>query len=259
MTNWINKGCPAIFNGEAIVSFLDILGFSQRVLNNWNDKADSPLEQLMRFKNNLPITERQPENEIEINGEVGFRYICRVSTYSDSIIVSHGFEQAIMYGDAILGTSSVLGNVMQIWRNAIVEGFTIRGAIELGDVYWDSDELVGPAFIKTYELESKFAKSSRVILGSNLVKMIREVLSHAESLRDPLLKYLLRDGDGYIILNPAALANSSDKTMLNNLIAMRDKCTDYFQREKYRNLIHYLSNDESKKGLSFECLQEYKI
>ena len=47
--------------------------------------------------------------------------------------------------------------------------YTLRGAIELGDIYWNEFDTIGPAFLDVYELESKVAKQSRVIVGPVLL------------------------------------------------------------------------------------------
>ena len=70
-------------------------------------------------------------------------------------------------------------------------------------IYWDKNELIGPAFINAYRLESDVAKHSRVVLSSGLNREIRNLFDHHESdLTDHLRKNFRRDVDGYIIFDP---------------------------------------------------------
>ena len=250
-------GNPETFQGEAFVCYLDILGFSQRVLDHWSDGEKSPLEQLMRFKGNLPVVDTQTEAELNIDGGRR-RYLCRISTYSDSITICHGLRKGFTYGDAICGIFAVVGNALQVWRNAITEGFTVRGAIELGSVFWNTSELIGPAFIKAYELESKWAKSSRILVGPAMSKRIRTTFMKAAELQQTITNYFLRDTDGYIILNPVNLRRGNTKAdILAKLTQMSDHCSDYFQKQKYRDLLNHLQLDDDYTNWTFDQFGAY--
>lgn len=253
----IPRGNQEKFHGEAIVCFLDILGFSKAIVEKWSLYRCRPLEQIMRFKKNLPKFNSESIPEIHLD-QAHYRYLCRIWTFSDSITICHGFEEDKTYGDVYCGALAVIGNALQVWRNAISEGFTLRGAIETGQVFWDRSELVGPAFIKTHVLESKWAKSSRIIIGSSFNKMIRSTIEKSPELQPHTCRYLLKDSDGYIIVNPQKLTEDHDKqSILESLIRMRDKCSDYFQKEKYRNLINVVQLNEDSTNLTIDQLGDY--
>ena len=41
------------FKGKCIVAFVDFLGFSNEIKNNWNTNKDNPLDRLRSFVRNI--------------------------------------------------------------------------------------------------------------------------------------------------------------------------------------------------------------
>ena len=156
-------GSSRRFLGQGYVCFLDVLGFSNDVLANWGTGQSNPLEKMLAIKREMPGFE-----SVEDDGtSASFRqYVCRVNTLSDSVTICFGYSNKIITGDLVLGLEAILGNVAHVWSTFILNGYTIRGAIDFGDIYWDEGELIGPAFIKAHRLESQVAKNSRVVVSS---------------------------------------------------------------------------------------------
>ena len=46
-------GAPPEFYGYALVGFIDLLGFSSRLVNEWGAEDDSPLAQFLRIKEHV--------------------------------------------------------------------------------------------------------------------------------------------------------------------------------------------------------------
>jgi hypothetical protein len=167
-----------------------------------------------------------------------------VQTVSDSIIVSFGFDEPLQYRDLILGMISFFDMIAVIWRNALEVGFTIRGAIDFGDIFWNRTEIIGPAFIKAYQLEQGTAKTSRVILSSGLNQHLKSIMAlNTQTLWDGVIYELIRkDIDGYLIVNPHSLYShyeneAKDKRYLIRKIREISLKATGLNREKYAPLL----------------------
>lgn len=233
------------FNGTGFVCFLDVLGFSEDILSNWGASDNNPLEKLLAVKREMPMEIDESDSENFPNVRT---YVCRVSTVSDSVTICFGFESNIIVGDLVLGFQSLISNIIFVWKSFINYGYTIRGAVDFGPIYWDEQELIGPAFINAYRLESSIAKTSRVILSSDVNKVLLNLCkNHSSNLTDHLFDNFRVDLDGYLILDPHRLAedNVERNKLLLDVCAIRDKIATGIVREKYTPLIHMLSHKAS--------------
>lgn len=146
------KGNPTEFFGTGLVVFIDLLGFSIECCSNWGEEEKSPLKRLLRIKDSYPVSDSDKHikfwsysidnNENQIFHNI---YKCRVQTVSDSIVLSTALPQNLnpeSLEDFILAFSTITNASLDIWREAIMEGFTIRGGFELGDIFWNSSEII---------------------------------------------------------------------------------------------------------------------
>ncbi|MBD1582879.1 hypothetical protein [Pseudoalteromonas sp. S16_S37] len=234
------------FKGVGYVCFLDILGFSQDILENWKAIESNPLEKLLAIKSALPVLSEEVE---EINPESSIRsYVCRVNTVSDSITIAFGLEPKLIIGDMALGLEALVANIREVWRAAIVSGYTLRGAIDIGDIYWDQNELIGPAFINAYRLESEIARVSRVVISSKLNKILADIATrHPSTMTDHLIANFRKDVDGYIIVDPYKICNSDEdrNNLASNLQGMANNVSNPLLKEKYAPLISMLKEKSS--------------
>ena len=117
--------------------------------------------------------------------------------------------------------------------------------MDFGEIYWDENELIGPAFINVYNLESEVAKNSRVVVSSEINKVLADlVYKHKSTLTDHLFKNFRKDVDGYIIVDPNILyqSDSEKEFLIEALKKMRDTPPNGIMREKYNPLISMLSD-----------------
>lgn len=175
-------GAPLEFFGKAIVGFVDLLGFSASVDSLWGDSVDSPLARLLRIKE---AVERLPHFRLLgfVPGK-GYQALhgCRVHTVSDGIVVCAALPESGSLNDFLSAVSTV-SNAMQVaWAAAIREGFSVRGAVECGPIYWSEHETIGPVFNGAYGKENKIAKTSRIIVGPKCIGKILQMLEADKSL-----------------------------------------------------------------------------
>ena len=245
------------FKGVGYVCFIDVLGFSNDILKNWERKTSNPLEKILTVKKKIPGFIHFGE-DVD-SSSLGSSYTCRVNTISDSFTVCFGFKDNPGLFDLAFGLDVILNNLLYVWSTFIGKGYTIRGAIDYGDIYWDENELIGPAFIRAYHFESEVAKTSRVVVSSNLNKVLNDLFSNQRStFIDRLLRKFRKDIDGYIIVDPMTLYKSpmEQKFLIKHLKKMRDDAPIGIAREKYNPLISMLG-DNAKEALKIEDIGNY--
>lgn len=234
------------FKGVGYVCFLDILGFSQDILANWKAIESNPLEKLLAIKSALPVLD---EEDADIASESPVRsYVCRVNTVSDSITIAFGLEPKLIIGDMALGLESLVANIREVWRAAIERGYTLRGAIDFGDIYWDQNELIGPAFINAYRLESEIARVSRVVISSKLNKVLADLATkYPSTMTEHLIANFRKDVDGYVIVDPYKIGRSDDdrQMLASTLQSMANNVSNPILKEKYAPLISMLKEKAS--------------
>lgn len=249
-------GNSSKFKGVGYVCFLDVLGFSCDILRNWQRPTSNPLEKILAIKSDMPRFSQVEGND---DRESHRTYACRVSMVSDSVTICFGYIDSIIIGDLVLGLEAVLGNLSYVWSTCIKDGYTIRGALDFGDIYWDESDIIGPAFINAYRLESEVARTSRIVISSNLNKILKDLVKKYKSpFIDHLLKNFRKDIDGYIIVDPKILySNDQEKdSLIDSLKVMRDAAPNEIVKEKYTPLINILS-DVARLDLKDEDFGNY--
>ena len=201
------QGNPKQFEGHAIVGFVDLLGFSAHVKAAWNDAENPPLERLLRIKKSAQ-TSSQTTIAVQSDQEpskVTQAFRARIHTVSDSLIVCSALSppNQLSQQDFLYHLATVVLSVLILWDRAVEEGFTVRGAVEVGQVYWTPEETIGPALIDAYSLESRRANWSRVIVGPGLLKNIARLPAIWPFVNR---KYLNVSEDRLIELNPMRLS-----------------------------------------------------
>jgi hypothetical protein len=191
-------GNPSEFKGKAVVAFIDLLGFSASVRANW----ESALARLKRIK---AAAEATRESGIVAytpggKGPPPALHRARVHTISDSIVICAALPETGGINDLMSAVIIVSACIQQAWSVALTEGYTLRGAIELGDIYWNEFDTIGPAFLDVYELESKVAKQSRVIVGPALLENLCNRMPN-NWMEYPPSRWFVRSEDSLIRLS----------------------------------------------------------
>jgi hypothetical protein len=234
--------------GHGLVAFIDILGFSKEIIDNWENTEDNPLDKLLELKEHLPYHSNEELAKSDSKTKGKRIYPCRVQTISDSVVVSFGFDEKPVFGDIFLATISFFDTISVIWRNALEAGFTIRGAADWGPIFWNDKEIIGPSFINAYSLEQSQAKSSRVIISSSLNRNLAKVFNEAKTFwNDEILKILRKDNDGYLILNPHSLYDTNDENDKERVIKLLNDLrlkANHINKEKYNPILTALNSDK---------------
>jgi hypothetical protein len=234
------------FFGVAIIAFIDLLGFSAAVRRHWGRDDNSPLSKLLRIKARALEPSTMPSAWVKRDRDDGDDldfYGIRVKTVSDSIVLCINVPDGRNRHDHLSHYFSCLFELLQqlteCCQATIDEGFVVRGAIEIGDLYWSTTETIGPALIDAYRLEATVANSARVILGP---KLATTMCQFDDSFLKELHGVLITCDDGVIAVDGAFTLRSSERGgNLYRVEKLKNEAGSERQREKYHFLIESLT------------------
>ena len=70
----------------------------------------------------------------------------------------------------VLSLLAVTGIITELWRISKDKGFTIRGGVDFGDLFYTPSEIIGPAYIDAYNLESKLLMFQELSIQKDYAK-----------------------------------------------------------------------------------------
>jgi hypothetical protein len=171
---------------EHLVAFIDLLGFRSIITAS----DDARRDQILLLLTSLAEAKGDFKSETKtIDANTRAQSIRpAISAFSDNIVFSFP-----AVGLASVGTGPIItylgGDIARIFTLAIGLGCLVRGGIAFGPLYHAGGVLFGPALVEAYEMESKFAGRSRIIVSPKA----------AERLGDH--PYLRPDDDGFLCLD----------------------------------------------------------
>lgn len=129
------------------VAFIDVLGFAELVKSSQTKKLETYFDIVTKVQNDM----REGSSKIQS------------LNISDSII--------LIAPRGLSGLKQLLRAVRTIQRKLLYKGILMRGAITLGEVYFDENLniVIGKGYIRAYLLE-KEAKYPRVIIDPSILK-----------------------------------------------------------------------------------------
>nr|BFD33506.1 hypothetical protein GTC16762_31250 [Pigmentibacter ruber] len=139
---------------KVVFCYLDILGFKDKLNKFGTNFIKMIANSFKKSINELNlICQKNNQNIGNDYGSISFKIL------SDSVLIWNSDISEIGIWNLI--------NVIQLIRsNFHNDGFLIRGAIDIGEHFYDQDILVSPVLIKTYSVESKLAIFPRIIISS---------------------------------------------------------------------------------------------
>src|SRR5690606_9976145 len=109
--------------------------------------AESFIKRILKIKSFIEIAKEKAK--VHTFTKYDKKTIIDKTKYPDYITVSDAF---IFFKEidesspqkTIISILSMVASIYELWRAAILHGFTIRGAIEFGEVFYSDDEVIGP-------------------------------------------------------------------------------------------------------------------
>lgn len=242
------------FQGQCIVAFVDILGFSNEITSKWDNSEENPIERLKLFTSNVNRNISKQIKGIRSEAERDTFYGCKIITFSDSVIITYAFNGKPNKRKFLVGLYYVLYTACFVWKTALRYKFTIRGGIDIGEMHWDDKIFAGPAFISAHDLECKVSLSSRITLGGNLVYKLCNAFSDNPNeklqknfydyFRNLIRPFLFLDCDGILTFSPNSLYKKESERVkiIQEIEQMQKECAELKNKLKYVPLIDALKN-----------------
>lgn len=159
-----------------IVAFVDILGFSNMVKSDCENRSDS-----IKYFEVLR----------EINKETQKIGDCNITQFSDSVIFSLPLSQ-----DNYIKMIDILAEYQ---RKLLYHNIICRGAVAYGKHYKEDDFMFSQALIEAYQLESKDAIYPRIIISKNLLEYFKPTIQNPP--------YLVKEKDGFYFVDYLSTAD----------------------------------------------------
>lgn len=265
-TDIINRSRNKIASGKkvkAIVAFVDLLGFSDELAKNWSNDTDNFLHRIFRIRSFVELSKEvgNPMRFYDYDETtlIDTSEYPKLLSFSDSFIYIKELDESSDQS-RITSILSLLGSILELWKYSIDEAFTIRGAVDYGEFFYSEHEIIGPAFISTYRMESKQAKISRVICSNEIRRLVTENIQNSHpKFKDYCQLWFKEDIDKALILNPCVAFNLFNHIDLDEakqkVENMRLNSNDHEARNKYFDLIEKLAN----RIIEFSNMQIFDI
>jgi hypothetical protein len=157
--NYFERGKPVHL--ISYCAFLDVLGFSQRICESYeNREGDRLLQQFHSIFNKQLKRLREETNESMLY----------FKTFSDNVLLAHPGYSPDMESEF----GFVMWALSRYQLEMALNGFFIRGGFAVGSLFVDDNSVYGGALIEAYQLESTVAINPIVVLSDNVMKFVDE-------------------------------------------------------------------------------------
>jgi len=151
----------------SIVGFLDLLGFSQRVMTA-SLSGDS--QQLLDLIAGAIRDSRSFVRQVMAEGSPENPSGWSVKFFSDNLVLGYAYEEP----DEAAAAWFVIRCAQQYQLRMALNGMFLRGGLTCGPVCMTDEIIFGSSLIECYELESKASIVPRVLLSESLARVIQE-------------------------------------------------------------------------------------
>lgn len=197
-----NENNPMLVN--SMVCTIDMLGFSQMIIESCNNKYGNDLLKEINF-----LINKNKQCIIKNKYSQG-----KIKIYTDNMIVGYPIKD-----DGEEALNEILDNVSEYQFNLALEGFFVRGGVSVGDFYINEDIVFGPALLDAHYVESNLACYPRIVLDSKTVSKLRRYINNYDIA--PQRNKILIDNDGQWFLN-----------YLNTIFKYYTECNNKYEFEK---------------------------
>lgn len=179
---------------RSVVCFVDILGYKDLVKSTSNGEAIQDL--LDRLHNALRLSHENvdPRRSDDTLLKLQDKDFYAFSSFTDNIVIGHP-----IHCDGEIELGRIFNDLSYFQMFMTKEGFFVRGAIAIGDLYMDDITVFGSGLIEAYEAETNLAINPRIMLATSAKEAVNRLFEH--SGHGSLNRYLLRDCDEQYYLN----------------------------------------------------------
>lgn len=215
-----NHENPQLVN--SVVCAIDILGFSQMIMDSCRDGYGSKLlkeiNYLINKNKQCIIPNKYSEGKIKI--------------FTDNMVVGYPVKD-----DGEVELDEILDNVSEYQFNLSLEGLFVRGGISIGDFYINDDIVFGPALLDAHNTESKLACYPRIVLDDKTVEKLQKHINYYDVA--PQQNKILIDNDGRWFLN-----------YLNTIFRYYTECNNEYEFERIQLELLLRHKEKTEEMLS---------
>ena len=181
---------------KSIVAYLDMLAY--KTITNEAYEQDNVSGQLIDLRKTLSesycwLSDRDNDGcrftSISKKDSYAIRY------FTDNIVIGYP-----LIDENITSFFDILIKLAFYQLMMVNNGYFVRGAITVGDIYIDDIVVFGKALIEAYECESKFARDPRIIFTESAKQQIDKYLTEADSSKC-ISDDILIDADDIMFIN----------------------------------------------------------
>jgi len=182
---------------QRIVAYIDILGFRTQIqLLNKKSTFSKKLFQALCTLENFRLT-----HDGQLKPDDNFDSLQRVSTFSDNIVLSRPVDSHAPIWNILFWLIYLVNEMLSI-------GVVLRGGISVGQLYHETNIILGEGLVNAYELESQVAIYPRIVIDDKVIKLIKKDLKNQKDLLKHYQMYIKRDFDGVYFLDHLACSET---------------------------------------------------
>jgi hypothetical protein len=190
---------------HSVCGFLDVLGFSAlSTMTSSREDAQRVLESIADAIHDSRTFVRETFGSVPAAAPSQWA----LKFFSDNLVFGFPVDRSSEGASAAirLALRCVQGYQLQMALN----GFFVRGAIDLGDICLTDEIIFGPALIECYRLESKASIVPRVIVSEGLRAAVEGIVDAQVESKVETLSSVCRDVDGWWFVNYLEVTKSQD-------------------------------------------------
>ncbi len=249
--------------GFYVCSLIDILGQKEKLMKLNDISLDESISIFQQTYGNVNKFREYTNDSISFVNQIKSKHNFE-NSFTSNLIEMKSFSDLIT-SYVLLGNNEhklqfqgiyfLLLSNCEVFLKMLANGIALRGGIDLGmAIKNDENELYGSALLNPYIIESKVAKSIRIVIGQPLYNYIQETSSN-EDFNDELLdlniryaqlckKLIKQDTDGEYILD-----------YLSDEFSQMESFTIYYEKAK-----QFLDSEYSNLRIKqqFEVAKKYQ-
>ena len=193
---YILESRPAL--RRSVVAYVDILGYRQMAFRAEKEKREPEFLQILHAA--LSKGRDWLEHDEKSHGpHIGGKDFYALKAFTDNIVIGYPIQ---FREDAEIQIYMAFLDLGVFQLEMIKNGFFLRGAISVGDVYMDDIAVFGNGFTEAYKGESELARDPRIVLTNSASELVKGHLNYyGENSQAPQNLQLYKDSDGQWFLN----------------------------------------------------------
>lgn len=211
---------------EAVVTFIDILGFQSFVKDHTAEEVAGAITRLQQSAQPMASGTTQKNVARMIDSS-------RVHAFSDCIVRIRAFEDDDDEGPTLI---QELADLASIQASLSIAGVFVRGGVTIDKIHSSDSSVFGPGLIRAYKLENELAHVPRIVVDPATIQRFRARSIPKTRMRREItsLRRSIRQADDglwfvdYLRASAVALGDSDD--VLRLLKQHREQVTGAAQK-----------------------------